>query len=177
MFVVQFVLAPVGIGVAIVVCLSFVPSRHRRSFGVVFLAGAGGAYLSSGGLGFGDVLFTAVMTGVAFLGLRSDRWLGVGWLLHTAWDAVHAAKGSPILPMAPHSSAGCAVCDPVIALWYFADAPSVPDLLRSRRERAGQTAETVLPQQFSDDVSGNRMPPAGQFQSKVPRRFRGPSRR
>jgi hypothetical protein len=138
--IVQSVLAPIGIGVVLVVCLSLIPSRHRRSFGAVFLAGAGAAYLSSGGLGFWDVLFTVVMTGVAFLGLRSNRWLGVGWLLHTAWDAVHAVKGSPILPMAPHSSAGCAVCDPVIALWYFADAPSVPELIRGRRRRTGQTA-------------------------------------
>jgi hypothetical protein len=61
-------------------------------------------------------------------------------LLDTAWDAVHAAKGSPILPMAAYSSTGCAVCDPVIALWYFAGAPSVPELLRSRRGRAGRTA-------------------------------------
>jgi hypothetical protein len=135
--IVQSVLAPVGIGVVLVVGLSLIPSRHRRSFGAVFLAGAGAAYLSSGGLGIWDVLFTVVMTGVAFLGLRSNRWLGAGWLLHTAWDAVHAAKGSPILPMAPHSSAGCAVCDPVIALWYFADAPSVPELLRGRRRDDG----------------------------------------
>lgn len=139
----QFVLVPAAIGVAVVACLSLVPSRHRRPFGAVFLAGAGAAYLSSGGLGIWDVLFTAVMTGVAFLGLRSYRWLGVGWLLHTAWDVVHAVKGSPILPMAAHSSAGCAVCDPVIALWYFADAPSVPELLRIRRGRAGQAGPTA----------------------------------
>lgn len=144
MFIVSSVIGPLAIGVAIVTCLSLIPSRHRRPFGAVFLAGAGGAYLSSGGLGVWDVVFTAVMTVVAFLGLRSNRWLGLGWLLHTAWDAVHAVDGSPILPMAAHSSAGCAVCDPVIALWYLADAPSLPEALRSRR-RSGAPRRHLPP--------------------------------
>ena len=75
------------------------------------------------------------MTGVAFLGLRSYRWIGMAWLLHTVWDAAHAATGSPILPFAEHSSLGCAICDPVIALWYFANAPSIGHLLRAHRRR------------------------------------------
>lgn len=132
MFLTQSVLAPVAIGVLVAVTLSLIPSRHRRPFGAVFLAGAGAAYLSSGGLGIWDLVFTTAMTAVAFLGLRSNRWLGVGWLMHTGWDIVHAVKGSPLLPFAAHSSAGCAVCDPVIALWYFADAPSIPEWMRAR---------------------------------------------
>ncbi len=133
-----FVVAPILIGIAIAVALSLIPQRHRRNFGAVFLGGAGAAYLSSGAFGAWEILFTAVMTGVAFLGIRSNRWLGVGWLLHTAWDAVHAVRGSDILPFAPHSSLGCAICDPVIALWYFADAPSLPEWIRARR---GPTTE------------------------------------
>lgn len=42
--------------------------------------------------------------------------------------------GQPILPFAPISSFGCAICDPVIALWCFAGGPSIRDL----RHRSGQ---------------------------------------
>lgn len=118
--------APVMVGLVLVALLSLIPERSRRPFSAVFLAGAGAAYLSStDGFGPLEMVFTAVMTLVAFLGLRSYRWIGVGWLLHTCWDAAHAAKGSPILPFAEHSSLGCAICDPVLALWYFAGAEPV----------------------------------------------------
>jgi hypothetical protein len=79
-------------------------------------------------------MFAAAMTChrgyVAFRGLRSWRWIGVGWLVHTAWDVFHYLHGKPILPFAAHSSLGCAICDPVIALWCFAGGPFVPDALR-----------------------------------------------
>jgi Family of unknown function (DUF6010) len=39
------------------------------------------------------------------------------------WDVVHHLYGNPIVPFAPLSSAGCAVCDLVLAGWYFAGAP------------------------------------------------------
>ncbi|MFC7641974.1 DUF6010 family protein [Streptosporangium lutulentum] len=41
------------------------------------------------------------------------------------WDVIHHLKDAPILPFAEHSSFGCAICDPVIALWCFAGGPSV----------------------------------------------------
>jgi hypothetical protein len=46
---------------------------------------------------------------------------------------LHHLYGNPIVPFAADSSFGCAICDPVIALWCFAGAPSVYDLLRRRR--------------------------------------------
>ena len=66
-------------------------------------------------------------------GLRSYNWIGAGWLLHTGWDVLHHLYGNPIVPFAADSSFGCAICDPVIALWCFAGAPSVYDLLRRRK--------------------------------------------
>jgi hypothetical protein len=42
-------------------------------------------------------------------------------------------------------------------------------LLALQGFRVALQAEPVFPQQISDDVSGNRMPLAGQFRSKVPR--------
>jgi hypothetical protein len=66
-----------------------------------------------------------MMTFVAYRGLSDYRFIGMGWLLHTAWDVVHHLYGNPIVSFVPGSSAGCAICDPVLALWYFRGAPSI----------------------------------------------------
>ncbi len=87
---------------------------------------AGAAYLSGGALGLWELVFTAVVTFCAYKGLTNYTWLGVGWLLHTCWDVVHHLKGAPIIPALSHSSFGCAICDPVIALWMFRGAPPLP---------------------------------------------------
>jgi hypothetical protein len=106
----------------------------------IVVGGAGAAYLSGGGLGPLELVFTTLLTYVAFRGLGSWAWIGAGWLLHTAWDVVHHAMGSPLLPFAADSSFGCALCDPVIALWCLAGGPSVADvrrrLTRARRQRS-----------------------------------------
>ena len=70
-------------------------------------------------------------------GIEILPFIGVGWLLHTGWDALHHLYGNPIVPFAADSSLGCAICDPVIAPWCFAGAPSVYDFLR-KRNREGQ---------------------------------------
>jgi hypothetical protein len=84
----------------------------------------GAAYLNGGLLGW-EFAFCTVMTGVAYWGLKDYRLIGIGWLLHTAWDTVHHLYGTPIVPFVPLSSFGCAICDSAIALWYFQGAPSV----------------------------------------------------
>jgi hypothetical protein len=116
------VVAPLLIGV-LYVCLNLlIPEPHRRRFNAVMVAGAGAAYLSGGGLGLWEVGFTAVMTYVAYRGLESWTFIGIGWLLHTGWDVVHYLRGHPILPFAHGSSLGCAICDPVIAVWCLRGA-------------------------------------------------------
>ncbi|KMS91702.1 MULTISPECIES: DUF6010 family protein [Streptomyces] len=110
-------LAPLLIGLLYVTLMSLVPEPHRRRLNAVMVAGAGAAYLSGGGLGGWEFAFTAVATYVAYKGLDSWAFIGVGWLLHTAWDVVHHFKGHPIVPFTHDSSFGCALCDPVIALW------------------------------------------------------------
>jgi MFS family permease len=129
---------PVLIGVLYAAANSFVPERHRRSFNALMIAGAGAAYLSGGAFGPVELVFTTVMTVVAFRGLGSWRWIGVGWLLHTAWDVAHHLRGEPLLPFAHDSSFGCAICDPVIALWCFAGGPSVRDVARRLQRRRAQ---------------------------------------
>ena len=74
-----------------------------------------------------------MITYCAYRGLRSYGFIGVGWLLHTGWDVLHHLYGNPIVPFVPDSSLGCAICDPVIALWCFAGGPSVYDLFRGSR--------------------------------------------
>ena len=102
------IVTPILIGLLYCAAVSLVPEPARRRFNAIFVAGAGAAYLSSGALGPWE-------------------------LLHTGWDVVHHLMGAPILPFAPISSFGCAICDPVIALWCFAGGPSVRDLRRHAR--------------------------------------------
>jgi hypothetical protein len=49
---------------------------------------------------------------------------------------VHHFYGNPIVPFAPISSAGCGITDVIIAIWFFAEAPSVFELVQLRRASA-----------------------------------------
>ncbi|WP_371781098.1 DUF6010 family protein [Streptosporangium subroseum] len=136
------VVAPIMIGVVYVCLMSLIREPHRRRFNAIMVAGAGAAYLSGGGFGPWEFAFTAVMTYCAYRGLESWTFVGVGWLLHTGWDLLHHLHGNPIIPFADLSSLGCAICDPVIAVWCFVGGPSVTGLLRARlgRSRVGRPA-------------------------------------
>jgi Family of unknown function (DUF6010) len=79
----------------------------------ILIGGTGAAYLSGGGLGYGELAFTAVVTFCAWRGLQSYRFIALGWLLPTAWDLVHHFHGRPILPFLPMSSLGCAITDAI----------------------------------------------------------------
>jgi hypothetical protein len=107
-------IAPIGIGILYAQLMSLVREPHRRRLNAVMVAGAGAAYLSGGGMGGWEFPFTALLTLRHLRGLESWTWIGIGWLLHTAWDVVHHVKGDPIIPFAHTSSLGCAICAPVI---------------------------------------------------------------
>ncbi|MFJ5686086.1 DUF6010 family protein [Streptomyces sp. NPDC093099] len=126
-------LMPVVIGILYVSLMSLIREPHRRRFNAIMIAGAGAAYLSGGGMGGWEFAFTALLAYVAYRGLDSWTFIGIGWLLHTAWDVVHHLKGSPLIPFAHDSSLGCAICDPVIALWCLRGGPSLRELLRRGR--------------------------------------------
>ena len=119
------VIAPLLIGIGYILLSSLIPEPHRRRINAVMVAGAGAAYLSGGGLGIWEFAFTAVITYLAYRGLESWRFIGIAWLLHTGWDVVHHLRGEPIIPLAHDSSFGCAICDPVIAIWCLAGGPGV----------------------------------------------------
>jgi uncharacterized protein DUF6010 len=127
-------LSPVLVAMIFVLVLSLVREPARQRFNAIFVAGAGAAYFSSG-VGGWELAFAALETGCAYLGLRSYRWIGVAWLLHSGWDLVHHFYADPIILFAPTSSAGCAIIDALIALWFLARALSVYAIFEATRRR------------------------------------------
>lgn len=114
-----------------IVIMSFLKEPSRRNFNAVFVGGAMGAYIS-GGLGLWEIPFAVVGSVIAYQGLRSYRFIGVAWLMHSAWDLVHHFFGNTIWPFMETSSFGCFIFDAVIAVWFIRGAPSVVDLIRAR---------------------------------------------
>ncbi len=127
--------AAAGIAFVYIMLSSLIREPDRQKVSAVIVAGAGAAYLS-GGLGLWEFAFCTVMTFVAYKGLTSYTFIGIGWLMHTAWDLTHHLYGNLIVPFEPSSSAGCAVCDSIMALWFFAGAPNVFDWFRQKRSRS-----------------------------------------
>jgi len=117
------VAGPLVAALAFVYLMAFVPEPARRTVNVMLVAGAAGAYLS-GGFGGWELAFPAVAGPVAYLGLRSYRYVGIAWLLHAGWDVAHHLYGNPIWPFMPTSSFGCMIFDTAIAVWFLAGAPS-----------------------------------------------------
>lgn len=126
------VLGPLVIALVYISLSSLLKEPGRRNFNAIMIAGAGAAYLN-GGFGAWEFAFTVVVTYCAYKGLRSYGFIGVGWLLHTGWDVLHHLYGNPIVPFAADSSLGCTICDPIIALWCLAGAPSVYGLFRRKQ--------------------------------------------
>jgi len=116
---------PAVAAVVFVLIMSAVKEPARRDYNAIVVAGAGGVYLS-GGFGVWEVVYAALATGVvAYLGLRSYRFIGIAWLMHSGWDLLHHLYGNPIWPFMPTSSFGCMMFDAIIALWFLAAAPRV----------------------------------------------------
>ena len=134
------VVGPILIALVYISLCSLFKEPNRRNFNAIIVAGAGAAYLN-GGFGIWEFAFLVAATYCAYQGLRSYSFIGAGWLLHTGWDVLHHLYGNPIVPFATGSSLGCAICDPVIALWCFVGAPSVYDFLRKdNRDEPGPGA-------------------------------------
>jgi hypothetical protein len=104
--------------------MSFVPEPARRKFNAVFAAGAVAVYLN-GGFGVWELLYPALATPIVYRGLQSHRYIGFAWLMHAAWDFPHHLWGNPIWPFLRTSSFGCMIFDALIAIWFFAGAPSL----------------------------------------------------
>jgi Family of unknown function (DUF6010) len=127
---------PVAIAIVFIIGSSLIKEPNRRNFMAIMIAGAGAAYLSGGALGKWEFAFTAVVTFCAYKGLHSYRFIGLGWILHTLWDVTHHFNGAPIIPFFSISSAGCAITDAVISIWFFANAPSVFEIAKVSRHKS-----------------------------------------
>jgi hypothetical protein len=111
------------------ITISSIPDEpNRQKISAVIIGGAGAVYWS-GGLGIAEY----ILLFMAFKGLTNYKYIGVAWLMHTTWDILHHLYGNPIVPFSASSSAGCAVCDSVLAIWFFYGAPSVFDLFKKMR--------------------------------------------
>ena len=127
---------PVVIAAIFVLVVSLLREPTRQRFNAIFVAGAAAAYHLNGGFGPWEFPFLALGTYLAFRGLDDYRFIGVAWLCHTVWDVAHHLWGNPIVPFQATSSAGCAITDALIALWFLRGAPSVYELLSQRRNLA-----------------------------------------
>jgi hypothetical protein len=107
-----------------VALMAQVAEPARRTLNAILVAGASGVYLS-GGFGPWELIYPAIVTPVVYRGLQSYRFIGVAWLMHSCWDIAHHFWGNPIWPFMPSSSFGCMIFDALIAMWFFAGAPSI----------------------------------------------------
>jgi hypothetical protein len=122
--------AAVAIAFVYISIFSWVKEPQRQTINALILAGAGSVYWSSG-LGLGEFPLGGILIYLAYKGLNDYRYLSLGWLVHTFYDVLHHFYGNPIVLIAPSSSAGCAVCDPILALWLFYKAPSIFDFFKN----------------------------------------------
>lgn len=129
-------ISPVVIALVYIALCSQLPEPTRQKVNALMVAGAGAVYVSGGGMGTWELAFATALTFCAFKGLADYRWIGVAWLLHTAWDVVHHLKGAPIIPAFAHSSFGCAICDPVLAVWMLRGAPAIQTWFATKRVAA-----------------------------------------
>lgn len=114
----------VAIAAVFIAAFSLVREPQRQVINALLIAGAGATYWS-GGLGVWEFPFGALMLFMAYRGLKNYNFIAAGWLLHTAWDIVHHLYGNPIVSLSATSSLGCAICDPLLATWFFFKAPDV----------------------------------------------------
>jgi Family of unknown function (DUF6010) len=78
---------------------------------------------------------TLTVLTLGILGLGNYRWLGAAWLVHTGLDLAHHFVSDPMFRYFPASSLGCAVTDPILALWFFAEAPDIRDAIEQLRAK------------------------------------------
>ncbi|MCA0891802.1 DUF6010 family protein [Qipengyuania flava] len=149
------IVAPVVVALILIALISLLKEPARQKFSAVFVAGAGAAYLS-GGFGIWEFAFCALITFLAFRGLDSYRAIAIAWLLHTVWDFFHHLYGNPIIPFASTSSFGCAICDPVLALWYAFGAPSAWRLFKRARPEMSTAGAASDPHSNRRSVEGGR---------------------
>ena len=135
-------IAPAIAAGVFVLAMSLVREPTRRTLNAVLAAGAVGTYLSGGGFGVWELLYPVIATPVVYRALRSHRFIGIAWLMHSCWDIAHHLWGNPIWPFMRTSSLGCLIFDAAIAVWFLAGAPSIVRI-GDRRAVAVEATERI----------------------------------
>ena len=118
------IIEQVVVAVVFITLTSLFKEPTRQKFSALFIAGAGFVYFGSSFRGW-EIAFGALFLWLAYRSLTDYKFVGIGWMLHVAWDIMHHVYGQPILSYVPLSSFGCAISDTGIAVWYFFGAPSI----------------------------------------------------
>src|SRR5262249_26137673 len=137
------VLGPAFGAAVFVLLMSLLQEPTRKSLNAIFAAGASGVYLS-GGFGVWELLYPAIATPIAFVGLRSYPFIGVAWLMHSCLDIAHHVLGNPIWPFIPTSSLGCMIFDAILAIWFIAGAPALQRRSRMTMASCSSRSNGVL---------------------------------
>ena len=130
--------APAIQGLVFITLMSLVKEPYKRQINVVIGGGFATIYVN-GGFGGWEFAYMALAMIPAVLGHRSYTYIGVVWIMHTGWDIMHHFYGKPLWHFDELSSLGCAVMDAVVAVWFFAGAPSIFGIWSRRRAQAGLT--------------------------------------
>ena len=128
-------IAPAFQALVFIAIMSLVREPLKRQINVVIAGGFTTIYVN-GGFGAWEFVYMAVAMIPAVLGHRSYHCIGVVWLMHTGWDLMHHFYGNPLWHFSELSSLGCAVMDAIVALWFFAGAPSIFSRLSRKRDTA-----------------------------------------
>lgn len=107
-----------------VLVAGLIPEPYRQ-FTMALLLGVAAIVYLGHGLGHLEWIFAAALAVCAIAGFSTYLAIGAGWLLHTVSDALHHRINRPMVPRIPMSSFGCAVFDPLIAIWFFLGAPAL----------------------------------------------------
>ncbi len=65
------------------------------------------------------------MLWVVFMELLKYNFIGIGRFLHTCWDILQHFYGNHIVLFSDSSSAGCAICDIILVIWFFYNAANI----------------------------------------------------
>ena len=125
----QHYVIPVVVAIVYVLINSKLSETMRMRVGAISAAGFPALYLN-GGFGAWEFVYALVALVPAYYAQQSFKAIGVAWLMHGAWDLPHHLFGNTIWLSDPSSSLGCAIMDPLVAVWYFAGAPSIFERLK-----------------------------------------------
>ena len=120
----MFVLYNIVYAIVFIAAVSLIKEPIRQKAMAIMVAMAGGLFAVPPHAEWGFMV-GAVIAVCGYFGLRFYSFIGIGWLLHAAWDTVRYHNDAGIVGQPPIASLGCAIFDPMIALWFFLGAPSI----------------------------------------------------